>query len=180
MDKIKALILVAGLALGIMIGLYMYPVSISDINSSLEPFVKFLQETMGKVALWWASIPDIFRGLLLAGIPTVFTLFLAWTKNRAMQKVQQTQQQAQQQIGMMTEKLSTVQNRNLQLEQQVSNASHSADLYSQMENRVTNAEAIAEQKTREFQELQNSMNTMERTYQGLIQDIKQKELVRTK
>ena len=44
----------------------------------------------------------------MLAIPTGFATFFMWTKSRAMQKLQQTQQQATQKIGEVQNKLLTV------------------------------------------------------------------------
>lgn len=47
----------------------------------------------------WATIPSSIQGVVMLGIPTAAALFFAWTKSRAMDKLQQTQQQAATKIG---------------------------------------------------------------------------------
>ena len=74
----------------------------------------------------WATIPSPIQGIVMLGIPTAAALFFAWTKSRAMDKLQQTQQQAATKIGeLQGETLNavtentTLKTANEQLQQQV-------------------------------------------------------------
>lgn len=61
----------------------------------------FVQPTITQIQQTWTSIPDSLRGILIAGIPTLFMVFFAWSKNRAMQKLEETKLQATQQINQI-------------------------------------------------------------------------------
>jgi len=46
----------------------------------------------------WNTIPDPVKGIITLGIPSLFAIFFAWTKTRAIQKLNETQQLANQKI----------------------------------------------------------------------------------
>lgn len=49
----------------------------------------------------WNSIPGNLQQIIIAGIPTAFMFFFAWTKTRAMAKLDEVKQQAAQQITQL-------------------------------------------------------------------------------
>lgn len=61
--------------------------------------------------MWWASLPSPLQKLVLALptlISTAFMTFFAWTKLRAMQKLQQVEQQANADITQLSGEKQTV------------------------------------------------------------------------
>ena len=85
---------------------------LSPIANALAPFISNVQNT-------WATIPEAYKGILIAGVPTAFTLFFAWSKSRAMQKLQQTQLEAKQKIAGVNEQLLNTNIMNQGLQKQV-------------------------------------------------------------
>ena len=65
------------------------------------PLVNILQPIFTPIYNVWVSIPKAIQGLIIGGVPTLFMVFFAWSKNRAMQKLQQTQQEATQRLGQL-------------------------------------------------------------------------------
>ena len=113
----------------------------------------------------------------MLGIPTAFAMFFAWTKTRAMQKLQQTQQQAAEQFNQLrgetveqqkgfTQQIGTYQTQLSTQQQQIQS------LQSQLANAPNNQTYMSLQTN--YQKLQNDYNTMEATYQNLIHELKQK------
>ena len=49
----------------------------------------------------WTGIPDPIKGIITLGIPSACAIFFAWTKTRAMQKLNETQSTANQQIRQL-------------------------------------------------------------------------------
>jgi len=61
-----------------------------------------LQTTFQPLINTWNTIPSPIRNIITMVIPTVCAIFFAWTKSRAMENLQQTQQQAQAQITQVS------------------------------------------------------------------------------
>jgi len=88
------LMLVAGAALS----LYIQGVSIPNlITSGIQP----LQPTFSQVQTAWTNLPDTVKLVTTTGIPAAFVTFFAWTKTRAMQKLEQVKKEATLQLGQL-------------------------------------------------------------------------------
>jgi len=57
----------------------------------------------------WTNLPSAVKNVIMLGIPTLVTLFFAWTKNRAMTKLQETEKQAATQATQLSGELSEAQ-----------------------------------------------------------------------
>lgn len=91
------LIILVGVGVGVLAYFYFGPIPVAGL----------LQSAFTKVQVAWTKIPTTIQGLIVGGVPTLLMLFFAWSKNRAMQKLQQTQQEATQRLGQLQgEKLS--------------------------------------------------------------------------
>ena len=92
----KVLLVTVCLIAGVIFGLYLEGVSITTMLSGVpEP----LQSAVSQVQVAWASIPQSLQGITLAAVPTAFMMFFAWSKTRAMQKLEQVKQTATTQLG---------------------------------------------------------------------------------
>lgn len=65
------------------------------------PLPSLLQTGFTKAQALWATIPSTIQNIIQIGIPTLFATFFAWTKVRAMDKLQQTKLQASQTITQL-------------------------------------------------------------------------------
>lgn len=129
MSKIKYLLLFAPfVAIGFLA--YSYRATIlSSLSGGIQPIIATVQPTVTQIQTAWSNLPEVVRGVVLLGIPTAFATFFAWTKSRAMQKLQQTQLQAAQQVSglntqmqsLMDERDTTIRN----LEQQITSLKES-------------------------------------------------------
>jgi len=90
---LKKLLLVALIGVGVGIVAYRFFGAIPFV-STLKPIVTPIYNT-------WMRIPEAVRNIVMMGIPTAFGLFFMWTKNRAMQKLQQTQVEASQSLTQL-------------------------------------------------------------------------------
>lgn len=175
---IKKLLLVVGaLIAGTLIGLQFAGVSISDVTSAVT---SRMQPLINRVQTVWLSMPESTRGIMMLGIPTAFAMFFAWTKTRAMQKLQQTQQQAAerfnqmqgeafeqqkgftQQIGTYHTQLGAQQQKIQTLQNQLSNATPQ-DAYQKL--------------LHNYERLQIEYNTMENTLHNEISKLKQEKQI---
>ena len=63
--------------------------------------INIVQPTITQIQTTWNSIPPQIKGIITLAIPSMFALFFAWSKNRAMQKLEQTKQEANQTITQL-------------------------------------------------------------------------------
>lgn len=170
MNKAYILALLGGCALAL--GIYAnIDTIIRSTQQGLSPIANAINPTLRQVVASWNNLPEVYRGLMIAGIPTLFTLFFAWSKSRAMQKLQQTQLETQQKISGMNDQLLSSRITNTQLQKQVQayqNMPQSVDLSSTVSSLQQDKLTLQQ----ENQRLINEMNSMERTYQAIIQDLK--------
>lgn len=75
------------------------PQLVKQVSPYTTPIVDTVKPVATAIYNGWISIPSPVRSILLAGIPTLFAIFFAWTKTRAMKKLQETQLQTQQVLG---------------------------------------------------------------------------------
>jgi len=90
---IKKVLLI--IAVGVVVGILVY------FFFGAIPLPSMLQSAWTKAQALWATIPGSIKGLVTLGIPSLFAVFFAWTKTRAMTKLQETQLQASQQINQL-------------------------------------------------------------------------------
>jgi len=124
-----------------------------------------------------AQLPDAAKLAVTAGVPALIATFMAWTKSRAMTQLQQTQQQASQAIQdkalenvQLSTQLGELQAQNTELQTQNAAYQQGNAAVATLQNTVTTLQKENTTLTRE-------MNTMERTYQAIIEDLKQKEKI---
>ena len=84
-------VILIGVGVGIIVYYYFGPI----------PVFETLKPILTPIYTAWTSIPTPLKSLLTLGIPALLTIFFAWSKNRAMQKLQQTQQEATQRLGQL-------------------------------------------------------------------------------
>jgi len=141
------------------LGFYAYTGQLSQLTQTItrmaQPLVNTFQPIITQIQHTWTNIPDSIRGIILLGIPSSFAMFFAWTKTRAMQKLQQTQLEANQQITQITgEALETKQ----VLETKVQT----------LENQVTNMpQQYTQQYTQKISDLTSKVTQLEQEKEKL-------------
>ena len=80
----------------------------TTLDTTFRPVINAVQPTITMIQQTWSSIPQWLRTVIIGGIPLMFTMFFAWSKNRAMQKLEQTKLEANQQITQMATETSEV------------------------------------------------------------------------
>ena len=80
----------------------------TTLSTTFRPVINAVQPTITMIQQTWSSIPQWLRTVIIGGIPLMFTMFFAWSKNRAMQKLEQTKLEANQQITQMATETSEV------------------------------------------------------------------------
>lgn len=118
------------------------------------PLITPVQSTLTRIQTTWATIPSTIQAIITLAIPTAAALFFAWTKSRAMDKLQQTQQQAATQIGSLNTQMQTVeQERDTkigELETQLAAAQDTTGLQASL----TESQTLVGQKQTEIHDLQ--------------------------
>lgn len=111
---IKKVLLIA--LVGVVIGIVIWPF-IGAI-----PIVSTLQPIFTQALAAWESLPNMVKGLITLGIPSILAIFFAWTKTRAMDKLQQTKLEATSHVnqiqGEANEQISVLQQENETLRNQ--------------------------------------------------------------
>lgn len=167
---IKKLLFVAlAFAAGVALGLY---VPVTNLLTIPQP----LQSAFTRIQTVWTSLPDIVKTITITGIPTLFVMFFAWTKSRAMQKLDQVKRQVTDQLGQLQgESLEQLQQIKKFKTDLAAKETEIKTLQSQLAN--TPNQAAYTQLEANYQKLQNDYNLMESTLQNAINDLKQKEKI---
>lgn len=89
---------------------YSYKNTILASLGSLNVITQPLQSAFTQIQNAWGNIPEPWRGYLnlsvIGGVPAALMMFFAWTKTRAMNKLQQIKNQAQ---SLVSEKIAVEQ-----------------------------------------------------------------------
>jgi len=119
---IKEIVLIAIVCIvGLILGLQLQGVDV----------VPLITNTVGgaftKVHDAWNSIPNTVKGIITLGIPTAFAMFFAWTKSRAMSKLNETKVLASQETGQLTGQLTEARQVISQKDQEINALSNTTD-----------------------------------------------------
>jgi len=134
----------------------------------------------------WNSLPKAYQGIIIAGIPTLFTIFFAWTKSRAMKKLQQTQLEAGSQykqltgeIGEAKQQLGTLQSQKAELQEQVKAYADGNQAIKTLTGNLEEATNLVTQKQRQIDSLQKTIAELTGQITGLQKgiDIKVKKML---
>lgn len=122
---------------------------------------------------YWNTIPAALRGVITLAIPTGFALFFAWTKTRAMSKLQEVKSQAASQITQ-------IQGEKTELQQQLSVSSKAGleDLIQTKDAALLSrdeAQKLLTSAQTQLQQQQRSHNVEVTTLQNLLAEYKIKE-----
>ena len=77
----------------------------SNLTKTIQPSIATAQSFFTPIINAWNNLPASIKGLATLSIPTFAAIFFAWTKNRAMQNLQQTKLEAATQVGTLTTEL---------------------------------------------------------------------------
>lgn len=106
------------------------PYILQEITNKAQPLINVGHLIYAK----WVSIPPIIQRIILSAvtiIPSVLMTFFAWTKGRAMQKLEQTQQEATQLSGeamVAQQQIVSLQNEKQKLENKVTELTQAPQL----------------------------------------------------
>lgn len=107
----------------------------------------------------WMQIPSMVRNIVLMGIPTLFAMFFAWSKIRAMEKLRQTEVQASQQIiqtqGEYQEKIDALTQQNNALKSQAGEGVTS------LASQLTEAQTTLQKREKEIETLNSKLHEAE-------------------
>ncbi len=168
MIKQVLIIVVVAVVAGLIV--YQY-VGALPLTETLQPVWTRLQET-------WANIPGTVKSIITLAVPSAFAMFFMWTKTRAMQKLQETQQQASQQINQL-------QGEKQMLQQQVGQSASKGieDLIQARDMAFQSrdeAQALVTKLQREMELMQNRHLGEVASLKQLIEEYKPKEVINVK
>ena len=112
----------------------------------------------------WNSLPSSVRSVIMLGIPTLAATFFAWTKSRAMQKLNETQAQAAAQATQLTGELTHAQATAGSTLQENMNLKSQLAVYEKDGDAVTALKEINS-------ELQLKMGDMETTHKTVVDSL---------
>ena len=155
------------------------------IDTAIQPFQPAIDQaktsvttTISSIQTTWASIPNEVKGVVALAIPSAFAVFFAWTKTRAMNKLQQTQLDARQQFTRMSGQANEAQaqiklldQQKTSLQQQIGTQSNLG--FEEVMKSRDEAQQMVSVKTRE---LENARSTIDELKQ-LIEELKLKTQV---
>lgn len=143
------------------------------------PLADRLQQLISQTQQAWNNIPDPYKGYanmaVVGGVPTALMTFFAWTKTRAMQKLQQTQQQAQKQIASLHAQMQGVAAERdeviADLQRQLEEARQSNP---ELLSALNEAQSLVSQKQTEIERLKLQYEAQVRALQNEIERLKLK------
>jgi hypothetical protein len=109
MISIKTVTLVAIAFLLTFVGVSWYLGSLPQLTQKALSLFEGSKQLFSPIINGWNSLPSSVRSVVMLGIPTLAATFFAWTKSRAMTKLQQTEQQAATQATQLTGQLTQAQ-----------------------------------------------------------------------
>ena len=112
----------------------------------------------------WNSLPSSIRSVIMLGIPTLAATFFAWTKSRAMQKLNETQAQAAAQATQLTGELTQAQATAGSTLQENMNLKSQLAVYEKDGDAVTALKEINS-------DLQLKMDNMETTHKAVVDSL---------
>ena len=126
----------------------------------------------------WTNLPGAVKNVIMLGIPTLVTLFFAWTKSRAMTKLQQTEQQAATQKTQLTGELSQAQTSAVSALQENAQLKEELSVYKAGDSAVAEFKELMLQKEVKIESLQTQVNqvtternTIQREYETLLNKV---------
>ena len=109
MVSLKTVVLAIVAPILVFVGVSAYLGSLPQLIQKLSEGVAGAKTFFSPIFNAWANLPSSVKNVIMLGIPTLVTLFFAWTKSRAMTKLQQTEQQAATQATQLTGELTQAQ-----------------------------------------------------------------------
>jgi len=170
--------LLLGVAIAFAIGFLGFSAYTGNLNqllqtasTTLQPIINIVQPTITQIQTTWNSIPPQIKGIITLAIPSMFALFFAWSKNRAMQKLQETKQEANQTITQMASE-------NLEAKAQVQNLQNQVSTLQIPDLKITeltNDLGEAQKLVTEKQQIINGQTATINDLHRVIEELKLKE-----
>jgi len=172
----KSYMVVGAVALGL--GFYtMYVGLLSQLLMQFSPLTTMLKQGVTQIYVAWTGLPQAVQSIILMGIPTLFAIFFAWTKTRAIQKLQETQQQATSQYTQLSGEKQSTETNFQALQAKYSGVTQEYEDYkgkmAGVEEIIANLKGEVTRQEQLVTQLTTERNMLERQVQGL-QNIKVK------
>ena len=142
---------------------------------SLNDVIQWASNILSPLYHTWTAIPEALRAIILTAFAAIPTLFFAWTKARAMNKLEEVKQQASTQVNQLEGEKKELQNQlTLSSTQGIDDLVQTSNkLRGTIEQQATTIQGQSAQ----IERMQRDYNTMETTYQNMINELKMKEKV---
>lgn len=146
-----------------------------------QPLIQFGQSIYTR----WTNLPQAAQSIILAGVPTLFMVFFAWTKTRAMKKVEETELQSRIQYNQLTgeigeakQQLEVLENQKAELQSQVKAYADGNEAINTLTANLEEATNLVTQKQRQIERLQREVASLTGQIDGMKTQITYKERVK--
>jgi len=139
---------------------------LTTITTPLQPIITPSQSIVTRIQTMWSTIPSAIQGIVLLGLASAPTLFFAWTKSRAMDKLQQTQQQAATKIGELQGETLNAVSENTTLKQTLELKDQQIATYEQAQTSATQFTTQIDAQKQQIETLTGERNQMQRLFES--------------
>ena len=154
MVSLKTVALVAVTFIVVFLAVSAYFGSLPAIAEKAQGAATQAKTLFAPVINMWTNLPSTVKNVIMLGIPTLVTLFFAWTKNRAMTKLQQTEQQAAAQATQLSGELSEAQTSAVSALQENVKLKEELDAFKNKDTTITRLLAEKEEQVTTIKDLQ--------------------------
>jgi predicted RNase H-like nuclease (RuvC/YqgF family) len=151
-----------------------------DIGKTIQPLIESIRTKLAPILTAWNNLPETLRTLIIGAIPTLFMVFFAWTKTRAMQKLQQVKQEATQQIDQLSGEASDAKTEVSQLQKQVETLTvqNMPTQIQELQTNLTEAQRMVTEKSQAIDKLTAQIDTLHRALAEKEQTVIEKTVVK--
>lgn len=143
----------------------------------LTPIITEVQTRLSPLINAWNTLPPMVQGIVTFGVPSLISVFMMWTKNRAIQQNQELQLKADEMITQKSGEAYEAIERATAIEGKYEGLQEKYNTLAASNADVTALTSKLETSKENFDTLQRDYNTMERTLQNTINTLKQTEKV---
>ena len=154
----------------VFVGVFAYFGTLPQLIQKLSEGVAGAKTFFQPLINGWTNLPSPVKNVIMLGIPTLVTLFFAWTKNRAMTKLQQTEQQAATQTNELTSEINEKAAQVQKLEQQITDLQNTDGTINKLTTKIDSLEQTLHLKEDELLQKTTESNTKD----NLIRDLTNK------
>lgn len=160
------------------VGVTTYLGGLPTLTQKLSEGVSAAKNIFQPVVNAWNGLPSSVRSIIMLGIPTLAATFFAWTKSRAMTKLQQTEQKAATQATQLTGDLSdaehsarTTLQENIGLKTKLAVYEKDGDAVTALKTINTDLQAKIDGMQRQIDQVTTERNTIQREHEILLNKV---------